>query len=339
MQNSQTPPAGETVDAAAIWYVDDKMPVIRPVALSEPAANEVLVEALVSGISRGTESLVFQGKIPETEMQRMRAPNQEGDFPYPVKYGYCMVARVIHGPDDVLGRRAFCLYPHQDRFRIHRDKLTMLDDAIPSGRAVLAANMETALNAIWDGRAAPGDRVAVVGGGVVGCLTAYLAGRIPGTNVHLIDVNEGRKPIADALGVTFGTPAGVAGEFDLVFHASATAAGLQTAVDCAGPEARIVELSWYGSKQVTIGLGGPFHSKRLRLVASQVGSIPADRRARWTFDRRLRAALSLLGDDRLDSLMDESCDFRDAPRHLAKWLGSKASSPNSTGLCHRIFYS
>lgn len=245
-----------------------------------------------------------------------------------------MVGRVIAGPVQLLGKNVFCLYPHQSRFIVHREELTVLDDALPPGRAVLAANMETALNAIWDGRAAPGDRIAVIGGGVVGCLTAYLAGRIPGTYVQLLDINQSRRKIAEALGVNFAAPEDAADDFDLVFHASASSAGLQTAIDCAGTEARVVELSWYGSKQVSVGLGGPFHSKRLRIAASQVGMIPSERRSRWTFDRRLAVALSLLKEDRLDSLMDESCDFQDAPQHLAKWLG-----PNANGLCHRIFYS
>lgn len=334
MQNKHSPPTPRATEASAVWYVNSDMPVIQPMLIPTPGENDILVEALVSAVSRGTESLVFQGKIPDSEKQRMRAPNQEGDFPYPVKYGYSMVGRVAAGPEDMLNKKVFCLYPHQSRFLVHREELTVLDDAVPAGRAVLAANMETALNAIWDGGAAPGDRIGIVGAGVVGCLTAYLASRIPGTQVQLIDINEKRRAIATALGVAFRTPSDAADDFDLVFHASASAAGLQTAIDCAATEARVVELSWYGSKPVTVGLGGPFHSKRLQLVASQVGMIPAARRSRWSFDRRLAVALSLLADDRLDSLFDESCDFHDAPRHLAKWLG-----PNGNGLCHRILYS
>lgn len=334
MQNKQSPTMSRPNEASAIWYVNSDMPVIQPMVIPTSGEDDVLIEAVVSGVSRGTESLVFQGNIPESEKQRMRAPNQEGDFPYPVKYGYSMVGKVIAGPEDLLRKTVFCLYPHQSRFLIHREELTVLDDAFPAARAVLAANMETALNAIWDGGAAPGDRIAIVGAGVVGCLTAYLAGRIPGTEVQLMDINDDRRAIADALGVTFRTPGDAADDFDLVFHASASATGLQTAIDCAGTEARVIELSWYGSKPVAIGLGGRFHSKRLQLAASQVGMIPSARRSRWSFDRRLAVALSLLDDDRLDSLFDESCDFLDAPRHLAKWLG-----PNGNGLCHRILYS
>jgi len=334
MQNKHSPTMSGPPEAEAIWYVNSDRPVIQPMVIPTPAEDDVLVEALVSGVSRGTESLVFQGEVPDSEKQRMRAPNQEGDFPYPIKYGYSMVGKVIAGPDDLLNKTVFCLYPHQSRFCVHREEVTVLDDRVPVVRAVLAANMETALNAIWDGGAAPGDRIAIVGAGVVGCLTAYLAGQIPGTQVQLIDINENRRAIAEALGVAFRTPSDAADDFDLVFHASASAAGLQTAIDRAGTEARVIEMSWYGSQQVTVGLGGPFHSKRLQLAASQVGMIPPARRARWSFDRRLAVALSLLADDRLDSLFDESCDFQDAPRHLAKWLG-----PNGKGLCHRILYS
>jgi len=322
------------IDESAIWYVSGPKPLIRPAHLAEPGPDEVLVEALVSGVSRGTESLVFQGKIPESEYLSMRAPNQEGDFPHPVKYGYSMVGKIVAGPPDLIEKHVFCLYPHQTRFILHRDKVTGIPDGVPDNRAVLAANMETALNALWDGGAAPGDRVAVVGAGVIGCLTAYLAGRLPGTEVCLIDIDPGRRRIAEALGVGFAAPADATGDRDLVFHASAAQAGLQTAIRLAGFEARIVEMSWYGSKPVAVELGGGFHSRRLRILASQVGAIPADRRARWSFGRRLCAALSLLKDDRLDCLLDEMCDFADAPDCLARWL-----APGGHGLCHAIKYS
>ena len=320
--------------ASAIWYVNDVLPEIRSLALKEPGPDEVLVEALASGVSRGTESLVFQGLIPETDYDRMRAPHQEGDFPYPVKYGYSMIGTVLQGPADLMGKRVFCLYPHQTRFVIHRDKLTPIDDAIPTARAVLTANMETALNAVWDGFAAPGDKIAVIGAGVVGCLTAYLASRIPGTSVSLIDLNPGRRTIAQSLDIKFCTPDQIGSDFDLIFHASASQSGLQMAIDKAGFEARIIEMSWYGTRPISIGLGAAFHSKRLQIIGSQVGTIPPSRRSRWSFDRRLSTALSLLKDPRLDSLLDEACHFEQASERLSKWL-----APGGQGLCHRIIYS
>lgn len=320
--------------ASAIWYVNNVLPEIRSFALKQPGPNEVLVEALASGVSRGTESLVFQGLIPETDYDRMRAPHQEGNFPYPVKYGYSMIGKVLQGPADLIGKRVFCLYPHQTRFVIHRDKLTPIDDTIPTARAVLAANMETALNAVWDGFAAPGDRIAVIGAGVVGCLTAYLASRIPGTRVSLVDLNPDRRIIAESLDIKFCTPDQIGSDFDLIFHASASQSGLQMAIDCAGFEARIIEVSWYGTRSISIGLGAAFHSKRLQIIGSQVGTIPPARRSRWSFDRRLSTALSLLNDPRLDSLLDEACHFEQAPDSLSKWLAA-----NGRGLCHRIIYS
>lgn len=321
-------------EAAAIWYDEGPRAIIRPAPLAEPGPDEVLIEALVSGVSRGTESLVFQGKIPDSEKQRMRAPHQEGAFPYPVKYGYAMVGKVVAGCADLVEKNVFCLHPHQTLFVLNRDKLTEIPVRIPDHRAVLAPNMETALNAIWDAGAGPADRIAVVGAGVVGCLTAYLVARLPGSEVCLIDIDAGRETVAERLGVPFrlaGTD--IVGPFDIVFHASASESGLRTALSLAGFESDIVELSWYGADSVSVELGGSFHANRLRLIASQVGSVSARRRSRWDHQRRLSAAMTLLDDDRLDALLDAACPFREAPARLAEWL-----APGAGGLCHRITY-
>lgn len=321
-------------EAAAIWYDEGPRATIRPTRLAGPGPGEVLVEALVSGVSRGTESLVFQGKIPESEHLRMRAPCQEGAFPYPVKYGYAMVGRVVAGCADLVEKNVFCLHPHQTRFVLNRDKLTEIPVRIPDHRAVLAANMETALNAIWDAGAGPADRIAVVGAGVIGCLVAYLAARLPGSEVCLIDIDAGRETVAERLDVPFRRAGpDLAGPFDIVFHASASESGLRTALALAGFEAAVVELSWYGADSVAVELGGTFHANRLRLVASQVGSVSAHRRSRWDHRRRLSAAMTLLDDSRLDALLDSACPFREAPARLAEWL-----APGASGLCHRITY-
>lgn len=264
----------------------------------------------------------------------MRAPGQEGTFPYPVKYGYAMVGRVVGGCSQLVEKNVFCLHPHQTLFVLNRDKLTEIPVRIPDHRAVLAANMETALNAIWDAGAGPADRIAVVGAGVVGCLTAYLAARLPGSDVCLIDVNPARETVAERLDVPFRrADSDLGGPFDIVFHASASESGLQTALSLAGFESDIVELSWYGESSVSVELGGTFHANRLRLIASQVGSVSAPRRARWDHRRRLSAAMTLLDDSRLDALLDSSCPFREAPVRLAEWL-----APGAGGLCHRITY-
>nr|WP_244543949.1 zinc-binding alcohol dehydrogenase [Bosea lupini] len=281
-----------------------------------PGPGECLVRTLWSGISRGTERLVFEGRVPESEYERMRAPLQQGAFPFPVKYGYCAVGTVDAGPERLLGRTVFCLHPHQDRFVVSADRVTPLPEGLSARRAVLAANMETALNAHWDAGSGPADRIVVVGGGVLGLLVAYIAARLPGAEVTLVDLDDGRAGLARALGCRFALPADCPQDADLVFHASASAAGLATAIGAAGFEARIVELSWYGEGNVATPLGGAFHARRLQLISSQVGQVSPSRRARFDYARRMQAALVLLEDERLDALITDEIAFEDAPTRL-----------------------
>lgn len=305
-----------SAQATALWYAAAGECVLNTEELPAPAPGECLVRTLWSGISRGTERLVFEGRVPESEYERMRAPLQQGAFPFPVKYGYCAVGTVDAGPDELLGRTVFCLHPHQDRFVVSADRVTPLPEGLSARRAVLAANMETALNAHWDSGSGPADRIVVVGGGVLGLLTAYIATRLPGAEVTLVDLDEGRAGLARALGCRFALPADCPQDADLVFHASASAGGLATAIGAAGFEARIVELSWYGEGSVAAPLGGAFHARRLQLISSQVGQVSPSRRARFSYARRMQAALALLADERLDGLITDEIAFKDAPARL-----------------------
>lgn len=302
--------------ATALWYVGPRECALNDVELTQRGAEYCLVRTLWSGVSRGTERLVFEGRVPVAEHERMRAPFQEGAFPFPVKYGYCAVGTVEEGPSALVGETVFCLYPHQDRFVVSASRVALVPKAVPARRAVLAANMETALNAHWDAGSGPADRIVVVGGGVLGLLTAFIAARLPGAEVTLVDVDPARAALAEALGFGFALPPDAPGDADLVFHASASAAGLATAIGAAGFEARIVELSWYGEGAVAAPLGGAFHSRRLQLVSSQVGQVSASRRPRFDYARRTQAALALLADARLDGLISEEIAFRDAPARL-----------------------
>lgn len=324
-----------SVNAQAFWVVRPGVGELRSVDVPAPNDEQVRLRTLYSGVSRGTESLIFHGRVPVGEHERMRGPHQEGSLALPVKYGYCLIGEVSEG--EGVGRRVFCLHPHQSWACVEASRVTELPEALPPGRAVLTANMETALNATWDGGVSPGDRVVVVGGGVVGCLVAYLCGRIAGTEVQLVDVDGRRAEVASALGVEFATPATRWSDADVVFHASATSAGLQTAIDAAGLEARIVELSWYGDKQVQLDLGAHFHPGRLQIVSSQVGRIPAARAARWTYARRLRVALQLLCDERLDVLISGESPFETMPAVMSRIL-APASEQSDPVLCHRICY-
>jgi threonine dehydrogenase-like Zn-dependent dehydrogenase len=319
--------------ARAYWTVGQGQGEIRTETLPEPGAEQVLVEARFSGVSRGTELLVHQGRVPPSEFARMRAPAQEGDFPWPVKYGYCSVGRVVSGSREWIGRSVFCLHPHQTAYVVDVSQIVALPPACPQPRAVLAANMETALNAIWDAELKAGDRVTVVGAGVVGCLIAYLAGRHPGTDVELVDIDPHKAAVAAALGVGFAEPADARVQADVVVHASGVGRGLQTAIGLAGPEATVLEVSWYGDQTVSLSLGESFHALRLRLKSSQVGTLPPAQQRRWTHRRRLQLALELLADPRLDVLIDSCAPFDQLPAVMHDLAGGTRRA-----LCHRVEY-
>jgi NADPH:quinone reductase-like Zn-dependent oxidoreductase len=317
--------------AKALWYVGDGRAELREEAVVPPGAGEVRVRALYGAISRGTERLVASGRVPASEYERMRAPLMAGAFPFPVKYGYATVGRVEAG--GAPGQVVFVLHPHQDEFTVPAAMAVPVPKIVPPARAVLAANMETALNALWDGAPGPADRIAVVGGGIVGLLIARLAARMPGTEVTLVDIMSERGALARALGAGFATPDEAPRDCDLVFHTSASPKGLATALALAGDEATIVELSWYGAGEIAVPLGETFHSRRLRLVASQVGQVALSHRLRWTHGRRLAAALALLDDPALDVLLAPAIDFAELPARIPALL-----APTGNARCPLIRY-
>ena len=300
----------------ALWYVGPGRAELRAEEIPAPKPGEVRVRSLFGAISRGTERLVQAGRVPASEHDRMRAPFMGGTFPFPVKYGYATVGRVEAGPAQLQGQVVFSLHPHQSLFTVPVEAVFALPADVPPRRAVLAPNMETALNAVWDGAPGPADRIAIVGGGLVGLLVAYLCARLPGADVTVVDIAAGRAEPAHAVGAGFASPGSAPEDCDLVFHASGTATGLATALRLAGEEASIVELSWYGSGDVAAPLGEAFHSRRLRLVSSQVGKVAPSHRPRWTHERRLSAALALLKDPVLDALLAPAVAFEELPAKL-----------------------
>jgi threonine dehydrogenase-like Zn-dependent dehydrogenase len=311
--------------ARAFWAVMAGRGEIRSEMLPCERGEYQLVRTIVSGVSRGTEALVFDGRVPPSQYQAMRAPLMAGAFPFPVKYGYSAVGRT---PDY---GRVFVLHPHQDLFLAPVSMCIPVPEDVPSKRAVLAANMETALNVAWDAAALPGERIMVVGAGVVGLLVASLLARIPAVQVTVIDVDAERKSLAERFGCRFATPDIAPGEQDLIVHASATEAGLRLALKCAAFEARIVEASWFGDRAPSAPLGEAFHARRLRLIASQVGAIAPAMRGRRSHAERLLLALQLLADDRYDALLDGPTRFEDMPAAMPRIL-----APG--GLCHVITY-
>jgi NADPH:quinone reductase-like Zn-dependent oxidoreductase len=319
--------------AHAFWLCSPGRGAIRPAVLREPGPEDVLVRTLCSGVSRGTETLVFRGSVPPDQYAAMRAPFQEGDFPAPVKYGYLSVGTVEEGPGELRGRTVFCLYPHQTAYVVPAAAVAVVPEGVPAARAVLAGPVETAVNALWDAAPLLGDRVAVVGAGMIGCCVARLLSAFPATQLTLVDVDAGRAEVAAALGVDFALPDEAVGDRDLVFHASATSAGLQRSLELLAPDRTVIDLSWYGDQEVRLSLGSAFHSRRLGVRASQVGTLaPARAGSRTTADR-LALALELLRDPAFDAVLTGRSPFRELPDVMARLAAGEMPA-----LCHTITY-
>jgi threonine dehydrogenase-like Zn-dependent dehydrogenase len=319
--------------ARAFWVVEPGRGELREEELRSPGPDEVLVRTLYSAVSRGTESLVFHGRVPVSEHQRMRCPHQAGEFPGPLKYGYSSVGVVEAGNAALLGRPVFCLFPHQSAYVVPALAVLPLPRGVPPERAVLAANMETAINAIWDASPRLGDRVTVVGAGAVGCLCAYLLARHPGVAVELVDLRGERAGLASAFGASFAAPGDAQRERDLVVHASGHEAGLCTSLQLAGADATVLELSWFGDVSVSLPLGAAFHVRRLSLRSSQVGTVSPNARARFDHRARLALALELCHDPLLDHVLDAESRFENLPESMPRLLLSGNGS-----LCHRLRY-
>jgi threonine dehydrogenase-like Zn-dependent dehydrogenase len=321
------------VEARAFWLTAPGTGEIRPVALPEPGPDDVLVRTLRSGVSRGTETLVFRGGVPTGQYAAMRAPFQEGEFPAPVKYGYLNVGVVEHGPPELYGRTVFCLFPHQTAYVVPASAVGIVPTDVPAARAVLAGTVETAVNALWDAQPLVGDRMSVVGAGMVGCCVARLLARFPGAQVTLVDVDASRAEVATALGVDFALPDEAVGDCDVVVHTSATSAGLQCSLELLASEGSVIDLSWYGDTEVQLSLGGRFHSARLGIRASQVGTVSPARSARRTMADRLALSLELLRDPALDALLTGASPFCDLPEVMAALTAGSLPA-----LCHTITY-
>ena len=319
--------------ARAYWLRRPGEGEIRTVVLPEPGPGDVVVRTLASGVSRGTETLVFRGGVPANQAAGMRAPFQEGEFPAPVKYGYLNVGLVEQGPSELVGRPVFCLYPHQSRYVVPASAVAPVPDDVPPARAVLAGTVETAVNALWDAGPRIGDRIAVVGGGMVGCSVAAVLAGLPGAQVQLVDVNPARASVAEALGVGFALPEHATDDCDLVVHASATETGLTRSLELLGHEGEVVELSWYGDRRVAVPLGEFFHMRRLAVRSSQVGTVAPARRGRRGGCDRLALALRLLADPRFDALVTSEVAFDDLPEVMARLADGEPSA-----LCVRVTY-
>ncbi|MFI6078720.1 zinc-binding alcohol dehydrogenase [Actinoplanes sp. NPDC051343] len=317
----------------AFWLAEPGRGEIRTEELPARQTGDVFVRTLHTGVSRGTETLVFNGRVPVAQHQLMRAPFQDGDFPAPVKYGYLNVGLVEAGPAELIGRTVFSLVPHQSAYVVPAAAVTVVPAGVPAHRAVLAGTVETAVNAVWDAIPAVGDRITVIGAGMVGCAVAGVLAGLPAARVQLVDVNPDRARTAAALGVEFALPDQADSDRDVVVHASATSSGLTRALELAGNEATIVELSWYGDRRVEVPLGEFFHSRRLRIQGSQVGQVAPARRPRRSYGDRMRIAFELLKSDRFEALITGHSAFEELPDVLSRLAGQESKT-----ICNVIDY-
>lgn len=317
--------------ATAFWIEKPGVGALRTEPLQPPAEGDVVVRTMHTGVSRGTERSVFAGHVPASERDRMRAPFQEGDFPSPVKYGYLNVGTVEEGPAELQGRTVFTLFPHQSAFVVPAEAVVPVPEGIPARRAVLAGAVETAINVLWDAAPLIGDRLTVVGAGMIGCAVARLARGIIGVDVALVDIDPSRRAVADRLDVGFAVPASAPHDRDVVINTSGSDAGLQLALETVVTEGVVVEASWYGDRPATLMLGADFHSRRLTIRSSQVGAVAARRRGSRTTGDRLALALDLLHDASFDALLTAESSWRDLPDVMAR-----LAEGTNADLCHTI---
>ena len=319
-------------EAHAYWVTETGDGELRQEALPERQEGEALVRTLYSGVSRGTERVVHEGRVPERVADLMQAPHQEGDFPGPVKYGYLSVGTVEQGPEEWVGKTVFSLHPHQDFYVIPTSQLTAIPEDVPARRAVLTGIVEVAINALWEAGPRLGDRVAVVGGGLVGGVLATLLRKYPLGRLQLVDADPEKRKLAETINIEFAEPEVAKSDNDIVFHCSASNEGLKLSLQLAGDDSDVIELSWFADKEVTLPLGEDFHARRLNIRSSQVGAVALPRRHRRTNAQRLEQAARELKDPLFDTFLTSECQFRNLPTTLVKLFERPG------GFCHVVAY-
>ena len=265
--------------------------------IPSPREGEVLVRTLVSGISAGTELHVYRGDISEGVLLDESLPSLQEPFRYPATYGYASVGEVV---DD--GRRVFAFQPHVSHYVAREDELYDVPEDLSSEAAALWPSVETAVNLVLDARPLVGERVLVVGQGVVGLATTSILSRFPLGELWTVDPIESRRAASKRCGAASSfhpdeaDAAGVLERFDLTIELSGSAEGLNLAIGAAGFEGRVVVGSWYGDKSVSVDLGTHFHRGRLQLsiISSQVSHLGSLLLSRWTKARRMEVAANAL---------------------------------------------
>jgi 2-desacetyl-2-hydroxyethyl bacteriochlorophyllide A dehydrogenase len=319
--------------AKSLWFEEAGKAVFREDELPDLRKGWCCIDTSYSAISPGTERLVFLGDVPNDLFSQMKTAYMGGDFAFPLKYGYSLVGRIIDGSFERIGQTVHILHPHQNRCVVREEDAFPVPDDIPSKRATLASNMETAVNAVWDSGLTIGERALVVGFGIVGSLVARLLSFFPGVEVTITDNNPLKLSLAEKMEFDVQSPDNKSNAFDVAFHASGDPNGLQSAIDSVGFEGRVVELSWYGKKEVSLNLGGSFHSMRKKILSSQVSSIPPQFRSKWDFNKRKSLVFEFLARDVFDTHITHSYPFDDLVR-----VFDDLKTPPTEGLSYLVVY-
>ncbi len=302
------------METTALWHLSESSTILKTTNIRNDHPTSCLIKSLYSLVSTGTERLVAQGKVPGNLQEAMKVPYMEGSFGFPLTYGYSLVGEIIEGPEHLISKNVHIMHPHQSMLYADEAHVALIPEDIPSKRAVLISNLETAINAVWDSEVTLGENVFVAGFGTIGSLLCQVLRKFPAIDLHVLEPNQARCEKARSWGfnavqaITLPEP-----PFDVAFNTSCHENGLQVCIDSVGYEGKVVELSWYGTQSVNINLGKSFHHFRKQIISSQVSQIPGHKLSRWDYRRRKALAFDLLKDPFFDELLTDEISFEDAP--------------------------
>ena len=283
-----------------LWFCEPYKVEVRSCQPLAIPAGQVRVRALCSAISAGTEMLVYRGQLPSELALDVSIAQMQKNPEYPLQYGYASVGIVEAIGQGVekswLGKRVFSFAPHASHFNSESDALIELPDGIAAEDAVFLANMETAVNLVQDGRPMIGERVAVLGQGIVGLLLTAVLARFPLAELLAIEGIAERRELAKSLGASNAcSPLRLDSAWaDLIYEVSGVPEALNSAIDLAVFDSRIIIGSWYGKKSTAIDLGGKAHRNRISICTSQVSSLAPELSGRWNKERRFDVAWQML---------------------------------------------
>lgn len=336
--------------ASQLWFTAPFSVEVREVTLPAPAADEVVVRTRYSAVSAGTELLLYRGQMPGSMSLDATLSSLQQSSGYPLQYGYACVGEVQQTGRDVdpdwQGRQVFSFQPHASHFLATTDQLIAVPDDLSAQAAVFLPNMETAVNLVQDGQPLIGERVVVLGQGIVGLLLSGLLARFPLADLAAVEGQPDRQDLARTFGVkdvyspdeatravassSDGYPA--MADADLIYEVSGQPEALNLAIALSGFASRIVIGSWYGSKRVPIDLGGKAHRNRLQLITSQVSTLAPGLSGRWDKQRRYHLAWDMIRATDTAQLITHNL-----PLEEAEWL-YKQLHEEASGIMQSLFH-